>query len=103
MPDEDIQKVIIPQRGSPYPLKSTEIRFDMPNGSLVVTKTDAVGGSALVGATFELTNASGAVVATQTTARTARRALITFRQGIIPCGKSARRRVISFLRRTVRT
>lgn len=67
VPDEDIQKVIIPQRGSPYPLKSTEIRFDMPNGSLVVTKTDAVGGSALVGATFELTNASGAVVATQTT------------------------------------
>ena len=25
VPDEDIQKVIIPQRGSPYPLKSTEM------------------------------------------------------------------------------
>ena len=67
VPDEDIQKVIIPQRGSPYPLKSTEIRFDMPNGSLVVTKTDAANGTALAGATFELTNASSTVVATQTT------------------------------------
>ena len=67
VPDEDIQKVIIPQRGSPYPLKSTEIRFDMPNGALVVTKTDAANGTALAGATFELTNASSTVVATQTT------------------------------------
>lgn len=67
VPDEDIQKVIIPQRGSPYPLKSTEIRFDMPNGSLVVNKTDEANGAALAGAAFELTNASGAVMATQTT------------------------------------
>ena len=67
VPDENIQKVIIPQRGSPYPLKSTEIRFDMPNGALVVTKTDAANGTALAGATFELTNASSTVVATQTT------------------------------------
>ena len=67
VPDEDIQKVIIPQRGSPYPLKSTEIRFDMPNGALIVTKADAANGAALTGAAFELTNASGAVVATQTT------------------------------------
>ena len=67
VPDANVQKVVIPQRGSPYPLKSTEIRFDMPNGALVVTKTDAASGAVLAGATFELTNASGIVVATQTT------------------------------------
>ena len=67
VPDANVQKVVIPQRGSPYPLKSTEIRFDMPNGALVVTKTDAASGAVLAGATFELTNASGTVVATQTT------------------------------------
>ena len=66
VPDVNVQKVVIPQRGSPYPLKSTEIRFDMPNGALVVTKTDAASGAVLAGATFELTNASGTVVATQT-------------------------------------
>lgn len=67
VPDANVQKVVIPQRGSPYPLKSTEIRFDMPNGALVVTKTDAASGAVLAGATFELTNASGTVAATQTT------------------------------------
>ena len=67
VPDVNVQKVVIPQRGSPYPLKSTEIRFDMPNGALVVTKTDAASGAVLAGATFELTNASGTVAATQTT------------------------------------
>ena len=67
VPDANVQKVVIPQRGSPYPLKSMEIRFDMPNGALVVTKTDAASGAVLAGATFELTNASGTVVATQTT------------------------------------
>ena len=44
VPDASVQKVVIPQQGSPYPLKSTEIRFDMPNGALVVTKTDAASG-----------------------------------------------------------
>lgn len=67
VPDANVQKVVIPQRGAPYPLKSTEIRFDMPNGALVVTKTDAASGAALAGAAFELTNASGTVAATQTT------------------------------------
>ena len=67
VPDANVQKVVIPRRGSPYPLKSTEIRFDMPNGALVVTKTDAASGAVLAGATFELTNAFGTVVATQTT------------------------------------
>ena len=67
VPDANVQKVVIPQRGSPYPLKSMEIRFDMPNGALVVTKTDAASGAVLAGATFELTNASGTVAATQTT------------------------------------
>ncbi|MFR1591990.1 MAG: SpaA isopeptide-forming pilin-related protein [Christensenellales bacterium] len=67
VPDANVQKVVIPQRGSPYPLKSMEIRFDMPNGALVVTKTDAASGAVLAGATFELTNASGTVVATQIT------------------------------------
>ena len=47
VPDASVQKVVIPQRGSPYPLKSTEIRFDMPNGALVVTKTDAASGAVL--------------------------------------------------------
>ena len=67
VPDANVQKVVIPQRGSPYPLKSTEIRFDMPNGALVVTKPDAASGAVLAGAAFELTNASGTVAATQTT------------------------------------
>ena len=48
VPDANVQKVVIPQRGSPYPLKSTEIRFNMPNGALVVTKTDAANGAVLV-------------------------------------------------------
>ena len=39
----------------------------MPNGALVVIKTDAASGAVLAGATFELTNASGTVAATQTT------------------------------------
>ena len=53
VPDANVQKVVIPQRGSPYPLKSTEIRFNMPNGALVVTKTDAASGAVLAGAAIK--------------------------------------------------
>ena len=67
VPDEDIQKVIIPQYGLPAKLKEVRIEFEQPYGAIRVSKNSADNGAMLSGATFELMNASGAVVATQTT------------------------------------
>ncbi|MEG0494531.1 MAG: hypothetical protein RR696_15165, partial [Clostridia bacterium] len=41
VPSVEIQKVLIPQYGSPYKLKSISITFDVPMGSIAVTKKDA--------------------------------------------------------------
>ena len=67
IPDADIQKVIIPQYGLPAKLKEVRIEFEQPYGAVRVSKISADNGAMLSGATFELMNASGAVVATQTT------------------------------------
>lgn len=67
IPDADIQKVIIPQYGLPAKLKEVRIEFEQPYGAVRVSKNSADNGAMLSGATFELMNASGAVVATQTT------------------------------------
>lgn len=67
VPDTDIQKILIPQRGAPYPMKAITIEADIPYGSLAVTKTDANNGAPLSDAVFELLNGSGTVIGTQTT------------------------------------
>ncbi len=67
VPSDAIQKVIIPQYGAPYKLKSVSVKFDMPLGSVKVTKKDKVSGTVLSGAVFELLNTSGSVLQTQTT------------------------------------
>ena len=67
IPDADIQKVIIPQYGLPAKMKEVRIEFEQPYGAIRVSKNSADNGAMLSGATFELMNASGAVVATQTT------------------------------------
>ena len=67
IPDADIQKVIIPQYGLPAKLKEVRIEFEQPYGAIRVSKNSADNGAMLSGATFELMDASGAVVATQTT------------------------------------
>ena len=54
VPDEAIQKVLIPQQGAPYKLQSVTVAFDAPMGGIVVAKTDAATGAKLPGAVFEL-------------------------------------------------
>ena len=67
IPDADIQKVIIPQYGMPAKMKEVRIEFEQPYGAARVSKTSADNGAVLSGATFELMNGAGTVLATQTT------------------------------------
>ena len=67
IPDADIQKVIIPQYGLPAKLKEVRIEFEQPYGAIRVSKNSADNGAMLSGATFELMNGAGTVLATQTT------------------------------------
>ena len=67
IPDADIQKVIIPQYGLPAKLKEVRIEFEQPYGVVRVSKISADNGAVLSGATFELMNGAGTVLATQTT------------------------------------
>ena len=67
VPSVELQKMLIPQYGSPYELKSVSVPFEVPLGSVAVTKTDAVTGAVLAGAVFELLNTAGNVLQTQTT------------------------------------
>ena len=67
VPSVEIQKVLIPQYGYPYKLKSVSVKFDVPMGSASVTKKDAQTGAALAGAVYELLNAAGSVIQMQTT------------------------------------
>ena len=61
-----IQNVLIPQTGYPYPLKKLKVSFELPYGSVNVTKKDASTGALLKGAVFELIS-SNTVVQTATT------------------------------------
>ena len=54
VPDEAIQKVLIPQQGAPYKLQSVTVACDAPMGGITVTKKDAATGAKLPGAVFEL-------------------------------------------------
>ena len=67
IPNADIQKVIIPQYGLPAKLKEVRIEFEQPYGAVRVSKISADNGAMLSGATFELMNGAGTVLATQTT------------------------------------
>ena len=67
IPDADIQKVIIPQYGLPAKMKEVRIEFEQPYGAVRVSKISADNGAVLSGATFELMNGAGTVLATQTT------------------------------------
>ncbi len=67
IPNADIQKVIIPQYGMPAKMKEVRIEFEQPYGAVRVSKTSADNGAVLSGATFELMNGAGTVLATQTT------------------------------------
>ena len=58
VPDEAIQKVLIPQQGAPYKLQSVTVAFDAPMGGITVTKKDAATGAKLPGAVFELSGNS---------------------------------------------
>lgn len=68
VPDVAIQKVLIPQPGQPYPLKSLSLSFEAAKGEIRVIKTDAEDGAPLAGATFELvSNGVAIAIATATT------------------------------------
>ena len=67
IPNADIQKVIIPQYGLPAKMKEVRIEFEQPYGVVRVSKISADNGAVLSGATFELMNGAGTVLATQTT------------------------------------
>ena len=67
IPNADIQKVIIPQYGLPAQMKEVRIEFEQPYGAVRVSKISADNGAMLSGATFELMNGAGTVLATQTT------------------------------------
>ena len=66
IPSVSIQKVLVPVYGSPYPLKSASVTFELSYGEIRVTKQSS-DGLLLKDAVFELLNASGAVVATAAT------------------------------------
>ena len=67
VPSVEIQKVLIPIESVPYPTDEAFVDFAVTFGAAVITKTDAGTGAALAGATFEVVNASGTVVATAKT------------------------------------
>ena len=58
VPYEAIQKLLIPIEGLPYPIKSVTVSFDIPYGSVSVTKSDFNTGKVLAGATFDLISGS---------------------------------------------
>lgn len=66
VPQDAIQKVLIPQIGLPYPMKEISLSFEVSYGSVSVKKTDASTGKVLAGAIFDLISGS-TVIATATT------------------------------------
>lgn len=67
VPSVEIQKVLIPIESVPYPTDEAFVDFAVTFGTAVITKKDAGTGAVLSGATFEVVNASGKVVATAKT------------------------------------
>ena len=66
VPSVSIQKVLVPLYGSPYPLKSGSLDFELSEGEiLVIKKSDD--GKLLQGAVFVLKDRYGTVIATATT------------------------------------
>ena len=66
VPSVGIQKVLVPIYGTPYPLQSANVTFELSLGEISVTKKSS-DGILLPGTVFELLNSSGTVVATATT------------------------------------
>ena len=66
VPQDAIQKVLIPQIGLPYPMKDISLSFEVAYGAVSIKKTDASTGRVLAGATFELVSGT-TVIATATT------------------------------------
>ena len=64
---EDIQKLVLPVYGEPYPILATSLDFEVPHGSVTVSKKSVQTDALLPGAVFELLSSSGSVVQTQTT------------------------------------
>lgn len=67
VPSTSIQKVLIPQYGTPYKLKSASVEFKIPYAAIPITKKSSVSGKVLPGAVFELLDGAGKVLQTQTT------------------------------------
>lgn len=62
IPSASIQKVLVPIDGTPYPLQSAVVTFELLYGTVFVTK-QSMDGILLQGAVFELLDESGAVLA----------------------------------------
>lgn len=62
IPSASIQKVLVPIEGTPYPLQSAVVTFELLYGTVFVTK-QSMDGILLQGAVFELLDESGAVLA----------------------------------------
>lgn len=62
IPSASIQKVLVPIEGTPYPLQSAVVTFELLYGTVFVTK-QSTDGILLQGAVFELLDESGAVLA----------------------------------------
>lgn len=88
--DEAIQKVLVPQTGLPYPLKSASITFDIPLGAVSVLKKDADSGAVLAGAAFDLISGS-------TVLQTAKPHSPMCSREPMPFGNGLRRRAFCFL------
>lgn len=67
VPSVAIQKILVPLYGTPTPLKSGSVTFELSYGEIVVTKKSS-DGILLKGTVFELLNSAGSIVATATTA-----------------------------------
>ena len=66
VPSVAIQKIMVPLYGTPYPLKSASVTFELSYGTIQVTKKSS-DGILLKGTVFELLNGAGTVVAMATT------------------------------------
>ncbi len=66
VPDAPIQKVLVPQKGTPYKLGDNILDFEVVYGSLQAMKKDSVTDLPLAGATFDLLQ-DGVIIQSKTT------------------------------------
>ncbi len=66
VPDAPIQKVLVPQKGTPYKLGDNILNFEVVYGSLQAMKKDSVTDLPLAGATFDLLQ-DGVIIQSKTT------------------------------------